>query len=93
MRITGRQGQWLGDVAIREAGDITSLVEMAVKNGVSITEEITIGDQFMRPAPINRRVMNYYDLNGLFPATALRGSFGGLGGIGYMSVGITFIAS
>jgi hypothetical protein len=93
MRITSKQGQWLGDVAVREAGDLLSIVEMAVSNDISVTENMIIGSELVKPKAINRRVMNYYEINNIYPATAMEREPGTLGGIGYMAVGITFIVS
>ena len=93
MRITSRQGQWLGDIAVRESGDITSVIEMAVDNNISITENLIVGTELMKTEAINRRVMNYYDINEIHPATAMEREPGTPGGIGYMAVGITFIVS
>jgi hypothetical protein len=36
MRIISKQGQWLGDIAIREAGSIEAVVEMAIRNNISL---------------------------------------------------------
>ena len=93
MRIISRQGQWLGDITIREAGDISELVRMAVDNNISVTERLSTGSELLRPAPENRRVINYYAINDIYPATALLREPGTKGGIGYMAVGITFIVS
>jgi hypothetical protein len=70
MHIISKQGQWLGDVAVREAGSIEAVVEMAIRNNISITGALPAGTKLLKPTPVNRRVMNYYSLNGIFPATA-----------------------
>ena len=70
MRITSKQGQWLGDIAVREAGSIEAVVEMAIKNNISITGKLPAGAELLKPAPVDRRVMNYYKINGIFPATS-----------------------
>ena len=93
MQVTSKQGQWLGDIAIREAGSIEGVVEMAIKNDLSITDKGVPGISILKPAPLNRRVMNYYSINNIYPAT--RAELGGksFSGIGYMAVEITFIVS
>lgn len=93
MRVTSRQGQWLGDIAIRESGDMAVIVDMAVRNDISITGDLAPGIELLRSEAVNRRVMTYYEINNIYPATALRRNPGTPGGIGYMSVGITFIVS
>jgi len=93
MQITGKQGQWLGDIVVREAGSIEALVEMAINNDVSITGKMDAGSPALQPVPVNKRVMNYYNINGIYPATATEPDRRSFRGIGYMSVGITFIVS
>lgn len=93
MQVTSKQGQWLGDIAIREAGSIEAVVEMAIKNGLSITDKIVAGTSMLKPAPLNKRVMNYYSINNIYPATPTELDGRSVSGIGYMSVEITFIVS
>lgn len=93
MQITSKQGQWLGDIAMREAGSIEAVVEMAIKNDLSITEKIVAGTSMLKPAPINRRVRNYYNINNIYPATVTELAGRSFSGVGYMAVEITFIIS
>ena len=91
MRTTSKQGQWLGDMAVREAGSIESVVEMAINNNLSIVDKLPAGSFMQSPEPLNRRVMNYYNINNIYPATSADPD--SLSGIGYMAVEITFIVS
>ena len=93
MQITSRQGQWLGDIAVREAGSIEAVVEMAINNDHSISDKMVVGSSLSKPTPINKRVMNYYNINNIYPATAIEAFEMNFGGIGYMAVEITFIVS
>lgn len=93
MQVTSKQGQWLGDIVIREAGSIEAVVEMAIKNELSITDKIIAGTSMLKSAPLNKRVMNYYSINNIYPATSTELDGRSLSGIGYMSVEITFIVS
>ena len=93
MQITSKQGQWLGDIAVREAGSIEALVEMAIKNDISITDKMTVGSFWQKPSSANKRVMNYYNINNIYPATATEPDGKNFGGIGYMAVDITFLIS
>ena len=93
MQITSKQGQWLGDIAVREAGSIEAVVEMAIINDRSITDKMAVGSTLLKPTPIDRRVMNYYKINNIYPATATEPDGKSFGGIGYMAVEITFIVS
>jgi hypothetical protein len=93
MQITSKQGQWMGDMAVRESGSIESVVEMAIVNDCSITEKMAVGSTLLKPTPIDRRVMNYYKINNIYPATATEPKGKSFGGIGYMAVQVTFIVS
>jgi len=93
MQIISKQGQWLGDIVVREAGSIEAIVEMAINNGVSITDKMTAGSQVLQSVPVDRRVMNYYNINSIYPATAADPDGRSFRGIGYMAVEITFIIS
>ena len=93
MQVTSKQGQWLGDIAVREAGSIEAAVEMAINNNVSITDKMTVGSLLLRPLPADRRVMNYYNINNIYPATSMDVNERSFRGIGYMAVEITFIVS
>jgi len=93
MQITSKQGQWLGDISVREAGSIEAVIEMAITKDVSITDKPVVGSPWQTPTPANRRVMNYYSANAIYPATSMESGAGGFGGIGYMAVEISFIVS
>jgi hypothetical protein len=93
MKVIKRQGQWLGDVVIRETGDIHRIVEMAVMNGIPVTENIPTGAELLCPSPgmQGSRVVDYYKTKGIYPATSAE--YETADGIGYMAVGVTFIVS
>jgi hypothetical protein len=92
MQITSKQGQWLGDITVREAGSIESLVTMAIDNEISITDKMSAGSPVVRPVPSDRRVINYYDINNIHPATYMDAD-SGFGGIGFMAIEINFTVS
>lgn len=90
--IESKQGQWLGDIAVREAGDISALFELAVKNDLSPTESVRIGTLLTPPDIINKRVINYLERNGVQPASSDKGSAQVVGrGIGNMTINVDFI--
>lgn len=90
--INSTQGQWLGDVAIKQAGAIEAVFQLAVLNDVSPTESLQPGARLQPSEIINKRVISYYDRNGLNPASSDIGSSQIVGrGIGYMTVNIDFI--
>lgn len=81
----------MGDVAVRESGNIEAVIEMAIINNRSIVDKLAPGTPMRRAEPANRRVMNYYNINDIYPATLAEAD--SLSGIGYMAVDITFIVS
>ena len=92
-KVVSIQGQWLGDIAVREAGDISAVVKMAVDNDISVTEHIDAGTELAKPSPVNSAIADYFRVNNLYPTTAIVNDPDTPGGIGYMAVGITFIVS
>lgn len=93
MQITSKQGQWLGDIAVREAGSIEAIIEMAIASDLSVTEALTVGTPMTTPTPIDKRVMNYYKTNNIYPATVTTLEQKNWGGIGFMAIEINFIVS
>ena len=89
--IKSTQGQWLGDVAVKHAGGIDALFELAVLNDVSPTENLTPGTQLTPVTIENKRIVSYYERNNINPASSDTGtSRVRRRGIGNMTVGIDF---
>ena len=61
MQITSKQGQWLGDIAVREAGSIEAVVEMAINDDRLIADRMSSGSFTQKPAPINKRELSIGD--------------------------------
>lgn len=95
MQVTTKQGQWLGDIVVREAGSIEAIFEMAVENNMSITDAIVVGQELQTPINIDKRVMNYYQINGIYPATNILNENGIVsdGGIEFWAIEIDLIVS
>lgn len=90
--ISSTQGQWLGDVAIKHAGSVEGLFELAVKNDASPTESLKAGTELTPAEIVSKRVINYFERNGINPASSDTGSAQVVGrGIGFMTVNIDFI--
>lgn len=90
--ISSTQGQWLGDVAIQHAGSIEGLFDIAVENDASPTESLLSGTELTIGETVNKRIVNYYERNGITPAGSDAGSEQVVGrGIGTMTVNIDFI--
>lgn len=90
--IESKQGQWLGDIVVKETGDISALFEFAVKNNLSATETLQIGTQLMPSPATNKRVINYLERNNIVPASSDKGSSRVVGrGIGNMTINVDFL--
>jgi len=87
------EGQWIGDLAVQESGDISSVVSIALENNVSVTESIDFGTVVKIPVVVNNQMAEYYRIRGIKPVTSMKMDAEAPGGIGYMAVGINFIVS
>lgn len=83
--------QTLLDIAIQESGSIEAVFELAMNNGLSITELLSAGTVLNKVPVVVPEVVNYYAINELLPASA--DETGILGGIGYWRIGYDFIVS
>lgn len=64
--------QSLWDIAIRESGDISGVWEIAEKQDIGLTEELTAGEELEIPPEMkNRKIARFYDLYGIYPATGI----------------------
>ena len=62
--------QWLGDVVLQASGSLEGIVDMAVKNNISITGKLEPGTLLREPDTIrNRGVVQYYKDKNIRPAT------------------------
>lgn len=63
-------GQSILDLAVQTAGSVEAAIEMAMSNGVSISDDIEPRE--LRTADVqDKRIANYYDFNAIKPATAV----------------------
>ena len=96
MNVTAAYKQTLLDLALQTGGTAESAMELALINSRSLSNELEAGDEITLPdTPQNRRMVKYYDINGILPATGLKPEFSGIvnGGINYMGIEIDFIVS
>lgn len=64
------EGQTLTDIAIQVCGAPEAVCELAVLNGIEVTEVLTVGRVLRVPERVyNAKVAEVYALNGLKPAT------------------------
>ncbi len=64
-----QQGQSFLDMVVQLTGNIDNALDMALKNNVSITDNIAIGAEFTAVSTTNKSVVEYMENNN--PATAI----------------------
>ena len=69
-KITVRDRQTLFDIALQYCGDREAVFEIAKLNDFPVTAELSAGTEVTVPEVINQRVVNYYEINRIVPATA-----------------------
>lgn len=71
--ITVLHNQSLLDISVQHTGTVENCFEIAVANGLSVTEELTPGVQLIIPesVKVNKEVLNYYTSKNIRPATAI----------------------
>ena len=63
------QGQTLIDIAIQELGSAEGAYDLAVLNGISVTDELIPGQELQLPVINNKSVAAYYANKAIKPAT------------------------
>jgi len=63
--------QTLFDIAIQYCGDREAAFEIADVNDLSITEELSAGTSLEIADVINQKIVDYYRINSIVPATAV----------------------
>lgn len=65
------EGQSLIDVAIQCCGSAEAAYEIAVLNGLSITDDLAAGRELNIPTAVNATIVSYYTQKGIKPATGI----------------------
>lgn len=95
--ITILYSQSIIDIAIQEYGTAQASFQLAMANGLSITDKLTAGQKLValvKPNYLNTDIQKYYKNKGIQPATAVAGyTEQENGGIGEMIINQTFIVS
>lgn len=94
MRVSERQSIY--DIAIQLGGDLEAVMELALINGLSITDELSAGQLVQVPEILNADTVNYFQLKGIVPETAgieIDESLPILEGIGYWAIDVDFVVS
>ncbi len=94
MKVVALHNQTLLDISIQHTGTVENCFKIAVANGLSVSDEITPGQELKIPSDvkIDKEILNYYKAKELQPATKGK-EISQQGGIGYMQIGSTFKVS
>ncbi len=86
--------QTLFDIALQNDGTAQSAITTALRNNLSLSDDIEPGQEIeLNDTPAVRPMVKYYQVNALQPATAIDESITVNGGINYMGIEIDFIVS
>jgi hypothetical protein len=92
-----KQGQCFFDLVIQGTGNVDNAFEMAVLNGLSITDGLEIGQEIMPTEVTNRNIVALFNAKHIPATSQAFPSTGDLtpesGGIGYMVIEDTFIVT
>lgn len=88
-----RKHQSIMDLALQECGDITALFELAIINGIGITDIIDPGTDLKAPSVYNKKAIQFYTERSVVPACLDDEAALAPGGIGYMGININFKVS
>lgn len=99
MRIRVKERQTLLDIALMTAGTVAAAIEIAEANGLSLTDELSDGQELEIPEPTSERearTVRRYGAQGIDPATEASAddlASCAWGGIGFMGIEIDFEVS
>jgi hypothetical protein len=68
-----KTGQSLFDIAIQHCGSAEAAFDLAVLNGVSLTDDISAGIELELPPVVNKNTVNYYANKSISPCTGITG--------------------
>ncbi|MBO4778102.1 MAG: hypothetical protein J5588_06365 [Bacteroidales bacterium] len=71
MNTTVKNGQSLFDIALQECGNAESAFNMAMLNGLSMTDVLSNGQSLELPDVTEKKIVQQYAVNEIFPATAI----------------------
>ncbi len=89
-------GQSLADIAVQECGGIASLVDLAIANNISVSDDLETGTELLINSLSNAGVKKYYKGRNIKPATTLTEKVQAEvqpQGIGYWTIGLDFIVA
>ena len=89
-------GQSLYDIACKALGSAAAAIQIALLNGISVTDNLLVGQDINIPDVVNKDIATFYANNGIDPATGMSDTELEelkISGLGYMALGIDFIVS
>lgn len=94
MNINVLHSQSLLDLAIQHTGSVENAFDLALANGLSLTDDLEAGESIQLIAygiQQNKDILNYYTAKNIQPATAITAAVEQPQGISYWAIGIDFI--
>lgn len=94
MSVTVLSGQSVLDLAVQTAGSVESAFQLAVTNGISVTDSLAVGREVISVSAANKPVYDYYQNHQLKPSTGtITEQMIIRRGIGSMGVGVDFVVT
>ena len=92
--VTSRQS--VLDIALQHCGALEAAFDIAISNGISLSDDLAVGQQLVMPEPTDKMMARHYNVNGILPATAItteeiNDALNIGDGIGFWSIEIDFI--
>ncbi len=94
--VTVKERQTLLDIALQTSGSVEAVVDLALANGLSITDELSDGQVLVTAGATDAAVVERYETNGIYPATEASDDERNAmawEGIGFMEIGTDFVVS
>lgn len=91
-----KERQTLLDIALQTSGSVEAVVDLALANGLSITDELSDGQVLEVVEVKDVAVVSRYEISGIFPATEASDeerSAMAYEGIGFMAIENDFVVS
>ena len=91
--MTTKPRQTILDIAVAASGSAHTAIQIAIQNGLSLSDELTPGSELSVPGAEVKTVIAFFATTPA-PATAIdKAEQHQLGGIGYMGININFLVS
>ncbi len=71
MNTTVKNGQSLFDIALQMCGNAESAFELALMNGLALSDELVNGQVLELPDVAEKQIVRQYAADNVFPATAI----------------------